>query len=56
VLDGCDALSPVFADLNRYQATMHFNGQSTVALEGDRATGRAIASLTTSSPRTASAS
>jgi len=28
----------VFADLNRYQATMHFNGQSTVTLDGDRAT------------------
>lgn len=39
VLDGRDALTPVFADLNRYQATMHFNGQSTIALEGDRASG-----------------
>jgi ketosteroid isomerase-like protein len=39
VLDGREALTPVFADLNRYQATMHFNGQSTVALDGDRATG-----------------
>jgi hypothetical protein len=39
VLDGRDALTPVFADLNRYQATMHFNGQSTVSLDGDRATG-----------------
>jgi ketosteroid isomerase-like protein len=38
-LDGREALTPVFADLNRYQATTHFNGQSTVALEGDRATG-----------------
>jgi ketosteroid isomerase-like protein len=37
--DGREALTPVFADLNRYQATTHFNGQSTVALEGDRATG-----------------
>jgi hypothetical protein len=25
--------------LNRYEATMHFNGQSTVTLDGDRATG-----------------
>src|ERR1700745_3167111 len=32
-------LAPVFAHLNVYQATMHFNGQSTVALEGDRANG-----------------
>ena len=39
VLHGREALTPVFDDLNRYQATMHFNGQSTVALDGDRATG-----------------
>ena len=39
VLEGREALSPVFADLNRYQATMHFNGQSTVSLDGDRASG-----------------
>jgi len=39
VLDGREALTPVFDDLNRYQATMHFNGQSTIALDGDRATG-----------------
>ena len=29
----------LFADLNQYQATTHFNGQSTVTLQGDRATG-----------------
>lgn len=39
VLDGREALSPVFADLERYQATMHFNAQSTIILDGDRATG-----------------
>jgi len=39
VLDGREALSPVFDDLNRYEATMHFNGQSTIILDGDRATG-----------------
>jgi hypothetical protein len=39
VLDGREALTPVFDDLNRYQATQHFNGQSTVTLDGDRATG-----------------
>src|SRR5205085_1755055 len=39
VLDGREALTPVFDDLNRYEATMHFNGQSTVILKGDRATG-----------------
>jgi SnoaL-like domain len=36
---GREALTPVFADLNRYEATMHFNGQSTVTLGGNRATG-----------------
>ena len=38
MLDGREALTPVFGDLNRYQATMHFNGQTTISL--DRATGR----------------
>ena len=38
-LNGRKALTPVFDDLNRYQATTHFNGQSTIALDGDRATG-----------------
>jgi ketosteroid isomerase-like protein len=38
-LNGREALTPVFDDLNRYQATMHFNGQSTTSLDGDRATG-----------------
>jgi SnoaL-like domain len=39
VLNGRDALSPVFDDLNRYEATTHFNGQSTVTIVGDSATG-----------------
>jgi hypothetical protein len=39
VLQGRESLTPVFADLNRYEVTMHFNGQSTVTLDGDRATG-----------------
>ena len=39
VLEGREALSPVFDDLNRYEVTMHFNGQSTVTLDGDSATG-----------------
>jgi SnoaL-like domain len=39
VLDGREALMPVFEDLNRYEATQHFNGQSTIELDGDRATG-----------------
>jgi ketosteroid isomerase-like protein len=37
-----EALAPVFADLNKYAATMHFIGQSTIlTLTGDRATGEA---------------
>jgi len=37
-----EALAPVFADLNKYAATMHFVGQSTLfSLAGDRATGEA---------------
>jgi SnoaL-like domain len=39
VLEGRESLSPVFEDLNRYSATMHFNGQSTVSLDGNRANG-----------------
>lgn len=32
-------LLPVFNNLNTYKSTMHFNGQSTVKLDGDKATG-----------------
>ena len=39
ILHGRDALAPVFEDLNQYQSTTHFNGQSTIRLEGDRAIG-----------------
>ena len=39
VLEGRDALTPVFDDLNRYEVTTHFNGQSTVSVEGDAARG-----------------
>jgi hypothetical protein len=36
------ALAPVFADLNKYDATTHFLGQSTIfTLTADRATGEA---------------
>src|SRR6202035_2820838 len=38
-LHGRESLAPVFDDLNQYVATMHFNGQSTIVLDGDRATG-----------------
>jgi ketosteroid isomerase-like protein len=41
-LHSCEALAPVFADLNKYASTMHFVGQSTIlTLTGDRATGEA---------------
>ena len=37
-----EALAPVFDDLNKYAATMHFVGQSTIlTLNGERATGEA---------------
>ena len=37
-----EALAPVFADLNKYEATTHFVGQSTIfTLTDDRATGEA---------------
>jgi SnoaL-like domain len=39
VLQGREALTPIFADLSRYEVTTHFNGQSTVILDGDRASG-----------------
>ena len=39
VLEGRDALSAVFDDLNRYDVTMHFNGQSTVSIDGATASG-----------------
>jgi len=31
-------LFPVFDDLNQYMSTMHFNGQSTIKVDGERAT------------------
>ena len=37
-----DALAPVFADLNKYDATTHFVGQSTIlSLTDDKASGEA---------------
>jgi hypothetical protein len=37
-----ESLAPVFADLNKYAATQHFVGQSTIlTLTADRATGEA---------------
>jgi hypothetical protein len=44
-----EALAPVFADLNRYDATTIFVGQATIyTLTGDRATGKPTASRITS--------
>jgi hypothetical protein len=41
-LNSREALAPVFAELNRYEATTHFVGQSTIfALTDDRGTGEA---------------
>lgn len=41
-LQSREALAPVFADLNKYDATTHFVGQSTITtLSSDRATGEA---------------
>jgi SnoaL-like domain len=33
-------LAPVFADLNKYEATTHFLRQSTIVLDKDQATGK----------------
>ena len=39
-LNSREALAPVFADLNKYDATTHFVGQSTIlTLSADRGTG-----------------
>jgi hypothetical protein len=38
-LHGRESLAPVFDNLNIYAVTMHFNGQSTVWMDGNRATG-----------------
>ena len=41
-LNSREELAPVFADLNKYEATMHFVGQSTIlSLAGNRGTGEA---------------
>jgi len=41
-LNSRDALAPVFMDLNKYAATMHFVGQSTIlSLTTDKGTGEA---------------
>jgi hypothetical protein len=39
VLDGREALTPAFEDLNRHEVTQHFDWQRTISLDGDRVTG-----------------
>ncbi len=39
VVNGREGLAPVFDNLNQYIATMHFNGQTSILLNGDNATG-----------------
>ncbi|MDT5244661.1 MAG: hypothetical protein QOD36_2037 [Mycobacterium sp.] len=50
------ALAPVFDELNTYVATMHFNGQSTTTLDGERASGVAYCINTTARGTSANAS
>jgi hypothetical protein len=38
-LQGREQLAPVFENLNTYDTTTHFNGQSTVAMDGGHASG-----------------
>ena len=38
-VNGREALAPIFDDLNQYEATTHFNGQSTVSISGSEGTG-----------------
>jgi len=38
-LHGRDSLKPVFENLKTYDTTTHFNGQSTIDIDGNRATG-----------------
>ena len=56
-LHGRESLAPVFENLNTYAVTTHFNGQSTIALDGDRATGESYClahhlSISEDGPRT----
>ncbi len=38
-LHGRESLAPVFDNLNTYAVTMHLNGQCTIDVDGDRASG-----------------
>jgi SnoaL-like domain len=56
VLDGREALTQVFNDLNRYQATMHFTARARSHSTATERPERATASPTTCSSKMASAS
>jgi hypothetical protein len=43
-LHGRHVLAPVFDNLNQYEATTHFKGQSTVVLDGDKSNRRELLS------------
>ena len=52
-LHGRESLAPAFDDLNQYAATMHFNGQSTISLDGTGPPAKATAwPITSRLPRT----
>ena len=55
LIDGREGLTPVFADLSRCDVATHFNGQSTIDLDGGRATGESYIIAHTSSELTGSA-
>jgi hypothetical protein len=44
-------LAPVFADLNKYEATTHFLGQSAIVLDRDQATGETYSATAESIPK-----
>ena len=51
VLRGREALTSVFEDLNRYEVTTHFNGQSSITLDVTEQPARATRSPTTFTPK-----
>jgi hypothetical protein len=55
LIEGREALTPVFADLNRCDVTTHFSSQSTIDLDGGRPTGEGYTIAHTSSELTGSA-
>src|ERR1700704_2696712 len=55
ILHGREALTPVFADLNRYEATTHFTAKARSPWTATGPLARATRSPTTSSPKTAPA-